>query len=184
MKRIPLIVVFGLILTFTANIQSVLAQDKTNLGGIKYTTPKGVFPMDWNKSGFKGVLFLEKDSPSGLFIAFANDNETLADLRERAAKFIVPMFLRDKDEKNVPEFQKSSIPNHKGDTGESGHYYSYSNGKTIVQVLFYEREANGKSIIYGYFANNGINEKNSEIWADDKGQGVKIFEKFWSSLSK
>lgn len=127
---------------------------------------------------------LRKDSPSGIFIAYPNDGESLVELRERAAKFVAPMFVSDENEKKKEiNYQKTPIPIHKGDIDNSGLYYSYENEKGMTQILFYEREANGKKFIYGYFANKGKDDKaNKDLWADNNGQGIKIFEKFWKTF--
>lgn len=177
MKRILTIFCFMLLLSL-----AVCAQ--TGKKGVVFKIPEDVFPMDWNKSGFKGILMLRKDSASGLFVGYPNENEKIEDFRERAAKFLVPMFIHDKDKVGEMKWQKSPIPIHRGDVEGSGFYYSYSNEKSVVQVLFYERESSGSRLLYGYFSSKGINDKPSNIWADDKGQGVKIFEKFWKTFSE
>lgn len=142
--------------------------------------------MDWNKNGFRGILMLRQESPSGIFVAYPNDGEKIEDLRERAAQFIAPMFINDENEKKTTKtFQKSSIPVHQGDVDNSGLYYAYENEKSATQILFYEREANGVRLIYGYFANKSKDSKeksSKDIWADENGQGVKIFEKFWKTF--
>jgi hypothetical protein len=155
--------------------------------GVVFKIPNDVFPMDWNKSGFKGVLMLRKDKPSGIFVAYPNDNESMEALRERAAKFILPMFGGDKAATEKVTLQKSSIPVHKGDTENAGSYYLYSGDKTQIQILFYERVANGKSFLYGYFANKNKESKDKDAikgWADEKGEGVKIFEEFWKTIKE
>lgn len=174
--------------TFTQIVSAQISEkdNQSNKGSIVFKIPDDVFPMDWNKNGFKGILMLRKDSPSGIFVAYPNDGETLEALRERAAKFIAPMFISDENEKKKEiNFQKSPIPVHKGDVDNSGLYYSNENEKSMTQILFYEREASGKRVIYGYFANKNKEAKAKavkDIWADDKGQGVKIFEKFWRTF--
>lgn len=179
MKRFSTIFLFLLIFSFAAFVQNSQAQK----GSAIFKIPEGVLPMDWNKSGFKGILMLRKDSPSGIFVAYPNDGEKIEELRERAAKFIAPMFTGpDKEKEKEIKFKTSSIPNHKGDFGDSGFYYSYTDEKTSVQILFYERTANGTHFIYGYFAQK--NNSYKDIWADEKGQGVKVFEKFWKTFKE
>ncbi len=182
MKRLITIFVFLLVFSCAAFVQTSFAQNRG--GGVIFKIPDDVFPMDWNKSGFKGILMLRKDSPSGIFVGYPNEGETIEALRERAAKFILPMIVgRDKEKSEAEvKFQITSIPNHKGDSGSAGQYYSYKNEKSEAQILFYERAANGSTFIYGYFALK--NESMKGIWADDKGQGVKIFEKFWKTFKE
>lgn len=182
MKRYLTLSVFLLVFSFAAFVQSSPAQSAKG-GGIVFKIPDGVFPMDWNKSGFKGILMLRKDSPSGIFIGYPNNGEKIEALKERAVKYITPMFIGDEEEKKGLTFETKSIPTHKGDSTAS--YYSYTGEKEIVQILLYERVASGNTLIYGYFANKGKDAKPEsvkDIWADDNGQGIKIFEKFWKSL--
>lgn len=159
----------------------------TKKGGVVFKIPDDVFPIDLQKSGFKGILMLRKDAPSGLFVAYPNDGETIDALRQRLAVYIVPMFMHDKDVAAKLTPQMSSIPVHPGDAENSGSYYLYTTGKTQVQILFYQRVANGNSLLYGYFANKNI-DSNDDVaikgWADKNGQGVKIFESFWKTIKE
>jgi hypothetical protein len=183
MKRFLTVFVFLLIFSFAAFVQTSPAQ--TQKGGVVFKIPDDVFPMDWNKNGFKGMLMLRKESPAGIFIGYPKEGEKIEEFRERAAKFIAPMVISDEEEKKGINFEKNSIPTHKGDS--AAFYYSYVNEKEMVQILFYERIANGNSLIYGYFAKKKKTDKPEsvkDLWADDKGQGVKIFEKFWKSLKE
>jgi len=181
MKRYLTLFVFLLIFSFAAFVQTSSAQ--SSKGGIVFKVPDDVFPMDWNKNGFKGMLMLRKDSPSGIFICYPNDEEKIEDLKARAVKTIAPIVVDDEEEKKGLTFETKSIPLHKGDSAAT--YYSYANEKDMVQILLYERIANGKTLIYGYFAKKGKDAKPEsvkKIWADDQGQGIKIFEKFWKSF--
>lgn len=190
MIRVLTILIFALFLAFSINAQTAPQTSEgkpPKKSGVIFKVPEDVFPMDWKKSGFKGMLMLRADSPSGIFACYPDDNEKIEDLRERAAKFIAPMFIRDEKEKKEITFQKSPIPNHKGDSGDSALYYSYTNEKSVIQILFYERVANDTKFIYGYFAMKNKDAKDKsvkDIWADDKGQGVEIFEKFWKTFAE
>jgi len=148
--------------------------------GIVFKIPDGVLPMDWNKSGFKGFLMLQKESPSGIFISSPNDGETIDQLRERAAKFIAPMVVDVKDKAVIP-FDIKSIAKHDGDFGEDGKYYFYRAEKSSVQILFYQRKTNGSVFLYGYFASKGNEDKKSSIWTGDDGKN-KLLEKFIKSF--
>jgi hypothetical protein len=191
MIRVLTVLIFVLFSAFYATAQTAPNQTSKNKNpkksGVVFKVPADVFPMDWKKSGFKGMLMLRKDSPSGIFICYPDDNESIEALRERAAGFIAPMFVRDEKEQKEITFQKSPIPNHKGDSGDSALYYSHANEKSLIQILFYERAANNTKFIYGYFAMKNKDAKDKaikDIWADDKGSGVKIFEKFWKTLDE
>lgn len=147
-------------------------------GQIVYKIPDGVFPMDWNKSGFKGTLMLEKDSPSGVFIAFPNDGETSDDLRERAAKFIAPMVAHSAKEKETIPFEVKQIGSHKGDLEDRGRYYFYKDEKSSVQILFFERKTPAAVVLYGYFSQKGNEEKKSKKWVGDDLKVPKLLTKF------
>lgn len=177
MKKISILVVFLTILF----VQASHAQSKS--GGVVFKIPEDVLPVDWNKNGFKGILMLRKDSPSGIFIGYPNDGEKMEDLKERAAKFAAPMVISDDNGGKEFKLEKTSIAKREGDSTDAV-YYSYANKKSMAQVIIYERVANGKPFIYGYFAFKDVNEdaKKSKIWADEKGQGIKVFEKFWKSI--
>lgn len=177
MKNIKIIFVFVVILF----VQASFAEAQS--GGVIFKIPDDVFPMDWNKSGFKGFLMLRKDSPSGVFIAYPNDNENLEDLKARAVKFIAPMVIKDDNGGADFKLEKKSILKREGDSSDA-FYHSYANKALMVQVIVYERVINEKPFIYGYFAakDKDADPKKIKIWADEKGQGVKIFEKFWKSI--
>lgn len=177
MKKISLFFV----LTFILLVHVSYAQSQN--GRVFFKIPEGVLPMDWNKSGFRGILMLRKDSPSGFFIAYPNDGEKIEDLKERAVKFVAPTVISDDDGGKDFKLEKTSIPKREGDSNEA-FYYSFANKKSMAQVILYERITNGKPFIYGYFAmkDKDADSKKVKSWADENGQGVKIFEKFWKSI--
>ena len=151
--------------------------------GIVFKVPDNVFPMDWKKSGFKGMLMLQQDSPSGVFISSPDDGESVEKLRERAAKFIAPMVVHETKDKNPIPFEIKVISGNKGDSVNEGKYYLYKGEKSSVQILFYTRASNGSTFLYGYFASKDKEKKKSSIWADDDGKGVKILKKFVDSFA-
>lgn len=151
---------------------------------IVYKIPDGVFPMDWNKSGFKGHLFLEQKSPSGIFVAFPNDEENIDQLRERAAKFLAPMVSGGEKEGQTLTFDIKSISSHEGDVADAGKYYLFKNQTTSVQILFFERSTPAGNVLYGYFANRSNDGKPGKIWIGDDMKEPKIFKKFIESMNK
>src|SRR5687768_2511648 len=164
MNRIVCAIAFSFAMGLTICGQVVDSRNATTGKGIVFKIPENVFPVDWNKNGFIGMLLLEQDSPSGVFAVYPNnEGETIEALRERVAKFIVPMFAHEEKEKKEFTFKKTPVPNHKGDFGTAGLYYLYENEKTLVQILFYEREGDAKNMLYGYFAkkNKDAKEKDS-----------------------
>lgn len=155
--------------------------------GVVFKVPDGVFPVDWNKNGFKGLLMLRRESPSGVFVCYPNDGETLDALKARAVKFIAPMFIGDEEEKKTVSFQTFPIPNHTAETGNTATYYAYSGEKNMIQILVYDRVAKGNNLVYGYFAMKDKTAKPSSVkglWADDRGSGVKFFDKFWKTIKE
>jgi hypothetical protein len=150
---------------------------------IVYKVPDGVLPMDWNKSKFKGMLFLAKDSPSGIFIAFPNDEESLGELRERAAKFIAPMVVHDSKDLDPIPFETKAIASNKGDVSDRGRHYLFKGEKAMVQIFFFERATPASNVLYGYFAQKGNNEKKSKIWVGDDLKMPKVFTKFVGSFN-
>lgn len=177
-----------------ASAASALAQsnDKNGAddvnGGISFKVPENVFPMDWKKSEFKGILFLQKDGPSGMFISYPNDGETIDDLIKRAAKFIAPMISNfGKDTNSKAEFEVRTIPAHENDSVDSASYYAFKDSSVEVQILFYERtDRKDRKLIYGYFSRRDLKSEKSgdKTWADQNGNGVKSFDKFWKTIKK
>ena len=179
------LIIFLLIVFYSSAPAQESNNNTSNKEGVTFKVPDDVFAADFRKSGFNGILMLRKDAPSGLFVIYPNDNETIEHLRDRLATFAVPMFIQDKSEvgKLVPKI--TPIPVHPGDVDKSGSYYLYSTDKTQIQVLFYQHIANGRLFLYGYFANKNVDSKDDVAikgWADENGQGVKIFEKFWKTI--
>ena len=173
-NRIITFILFGL-LFFIGTALSTPAQ-------IVYKIPDGVFPMDWSKSGFKGTLMLDKDSPSGIFIAFPNEGESGDDLRDRAAKFIAPMVVHDTKEKATIPFEVKSITSHKGDIEDRGRYYFFKGEKESVQIIFFERKTPAAVVLFGYFAQKKNDDTKSKIWVGDNFKDPKLLKKFTDSF--
>lgn len=151
-------------------------------GQMVYKIPDGVFPLDWNKNGFKGYMYLEKNSPSGLFIAYPNDGESLDELRERAAKFIAPMVVSDSKDKDPLAFEIKPISSHKDDVSDRGRYYFFKGEKASVQILFFERKTPASNVLYGYFAQKKNEETKNKYWVGDDLKMPKLFNKFVGSF--
>jgi hypothetical protein len=172
-----------LIVFAAANVQ---AQNKTGEEaekkagqGITFKIPDKVMPMPWQD--FKGVLMLYQKQPGGMFISYPNENESLDDLKKRAEKFIANMFVHDEKKAGELQWQVKSVPSHRGDKGESAVMKLYDGEKEALQITFYEREWNGLSLIYGYFARKSKTSKDKDDSADfldDKGEGSKKFDEF------
>lgn len=148
---------------------------------IVFKIPNDVFPMDWNKSGFKGTLMLQKESPSGVFIAYPNQGESSDELRERAAKFIAPMVSDAKAEEAIT-FEIKTIKSNKDDIQDRGRYYLYKGQKTSMQILFFERQTPAAVVLYGYFAQKDTEKKKRKIWVGDDLKLPKLLSKFVDSF--
>ncbi|MDQ3802175.1 MAG: hypothetical protein M3384_22335 [Acidobacteriota bacterium] len=153
--------------------------------GVTFKIPDGMMPMQW--SNFKGVLMLNGKLPAGIFISYPNENEAIEDLKVRAREFILPMFAHDKKDAKDKDiaWQIKDIPAHAGDReGAVAKMYLYQGEKQSVQISIYEREWNGLQFIYGYFSMKtaGREKDARKTWADDKGQKIEAFEKFWKTF--
>ena len=110
MKRKSLISIFVFACVFTA-ISNLNAQNVTNhktkdeakksaKNGVTFKIPDKVMPMKWKD--FKGMLMLSQKIPSGIFITYPEESESLADLKIRAEKSVAAQkILRDPIE-NLP----------------------------------------------------------------------------------
>ena len=151
-----------------------------------FKVPKDVFPLDSKITGFHGMIMIHKDKPLGVFIVYPDEKETMGHLRERVVKYVLPMFFHKNGEEQgiLPSPESSSVPSHKGDTGNTGLLHLYSADQGQIQMLFFERAIQDKTYTYGYFAYMKKGSKtDSKNWTDEKGNGVKIFDEFWKTLS-
>jgi hypothetical protein len=180
-----------IILAFTFGIfaQSTIPstpESKPETGkGIVFKIPEGVMPLDWKKNSFKGLLMLAKEDPTGVFITSPNDGETVENITNRIKKWIVPVFGNKEKDPEQFQFTTTDLPIHQGD--KAAKMYLYEADKQQVQILIYERETNGSTFLYGYFAMKNDKTKSKDlkrIWANDKGEGIKVFDAFWKSFPK
>jgi hypothetical protein len=151
--------------------------------GVTFKIPDGLMPLEWTKNGFKGLLLLDKHDPTGIFISYPEEGETIDALTTRAKSWIVPMFVHDDKKADKFQWKSAELPLHKGD--KAGKLHLYESDKQSVQVLIYEREWSGLTFIYGYFAMKSDKTKEKDLkkmWADDKGEGIKVFDKFWKTF--
>lgn len=147
--------------------------------GVVFKTPDKF--MRAELSGFKGTMFLNPDKPSGIFITYPNENESIEDLTKRARAWFVTFFVRDK--KKEISWQLRPVKPHSTDKAANVHLYE--SPEMNVQVIVYEREVNGLTFIYGYFAmrnSKGDGRYSGADFLNDEGKGVKAFEKFQKSI--
>lgn len=91
------------------------------------------------------------------------------------------------DEKKVEEivWQTKSVPVHKGDKTDSAIIKTFDSPNQSIQITTYEREWNGLSFVYGYFAMKSKTSKSkddSAIFLDENGKGSKVFDSFWKTF--
>lgn len=151
--------------------------------GQVFKAPKDVFPLPGKDTGFDhGMLMIRQKQPAGVFIEYPKENESLDQLRQRLADYIFPMFMHSKGQIKISP-TITTIPTHVGDVADSGRMFYYAGEKVEVQMLFYERQAKGKTYLYGYFGQRSQDSKEPRDWADDKGNGVKFFDEFWETIT-
>ena len=184
--KLSLLICLLTVLVFSSLAQTVTTHTDENDAkkaagqGITFKIPDGYMPMkEW--SGFKGVLMLNAKQPAGIFISYPDKGEKIDDLIARVVKYVPPMFVHDEKTAGALKWNISDIPVHDGDKTASGKMYIATNDTDTVQISFYQREWNDLTLIYGYFSLKGKKVDN-DVWADDKGQGIKGFEKFWKTF--
>jgi hypothetical protein len=151
--------------------------------GITFKIPDGVMPLDWK--GFKGMLMLYRKRPGGIFVSYPNEKESIPELKSRAAAAIATMFVHDEKKSGELTWQLSSMPAHRGDKGELADVKLYDSEVESLQIVLYERERNGLTLIYGHFARKSKTSKDkddSTEFLDQKGKGSPEFDKFWKTF--
>ncbi len=177
---------------FTAQAQGVSNHknekdaEKAADKGVTFKIPEKVMPMPkW--VGFKGMLMLSSEGPSGIFISYPDEGETLDALRGRAEKSLVKMFVHDDAKVENVQWNSNSTAAHDGDKSETALTKIYDDNTQTVQITFYERQSNGLDFIYGYFARKSkTSDKkgDSANFLDEKGKGSKVFDNFWKTFPK
>ena len=133
--------------------------------------------------GFKGLTMLNPDAPAAIFVAYPNEGESIKDLSRRVVKAIPGLFFGAKEKEFV--WTAKSIEPNQGD--KAGSLNTAGDSKAFFQVALFEREWNGLTFVYGYFAMKTENSKKGDLdkyWLDENGKGVKPFEKFVKTFPK
>lgn len=127
--------------------------------------------------GFKGMTMLNPNAPAAIFVTYPNEGESIADLSKRVVKAIPGLFFGAKNKEFV--WTTKSIEANQGD--KAGSINTAGDGKMFFQVALFEREWNGLTVVYGYYAMKNENAKKDDsdkYWLDENGKGVEPFEKF------
>jgi hypothetical protein len=186
MKKLTLILITLIAFCLAANAQTVKTYEtkeeaQKNAGqGITYKVPDKYMAGPF--AGFKGMTMLNPEKPVGIFISYPNENESIEALKARLLPAIAKMFLHDEKVVEKAVWQTKILPVHAGDKGDKAVMNLHEGEQMTLQVTFYEREHNGLTFVYGYFAMKLTGSKKSKDFLDDSGQGVKEFEKFWKSF--
>lgn len=128
-------------------------------------------------AGFKGVTMLNPDAPAAIFVTYPNEGESVEDLSKRVLNAIPNLFFGGKEKEYV--WTSKSIEVNQGD--KAGSLNTTNSGNSSFQVALFERDWNGLSFVYGYFAMKSGKSKKGDLdkyWLDENGKGVKPFEKF------
>lgn len=173
-----MLVISGLLAAIAA---STAAQDSTK-GAAVFKIPDGYMPVP--TTDFRGMIMLDPKKPAGMFVTYPNDNESTETLTKRLLDFIGPMFIHEKSkDKAELTWDTTSLLSHKGDGDGKAKVNVSKRANQEVQVTIYERAAGLHPFLYGYFAMRHIPRKGDDPkFLDEKGQGVKAFEKLWKSF--
>jgi len=134
---------------------------------------------------FKGLLMLNPDAAAAIVVSYPNDGESLDDLHKRLLIKVPSFFNKLKPEETV--WTSKSVETNDGDRPNSGILFSGKDGDSILQLLTFQREVNGSTFLYGYFAMRSPKTKESDVkkyWLDEKGKGVKPFDEFVRNIVK
>ena len=147
--------------------------------GVTFKIPDKFMTAPLN--GFKGMMMLNRDAPAGIFVSYPNEGESIGDLTKRVLNAIPKLFGGAKDKEHV--WTTKSVDSNEGDKAGTGTLNQTANadGTSSMQVALFEREWNGLTFVYGYFAMKSDKSKNKDLnkyWLDEKGKGVKPLEKF------
>lgn len=153
-------------------------------GSIKI--PEGLLPAPGKGMGYNGMFFLDQNAPAVIFMCNPNKDETIESLKGRLKDTALQMVsAKDVDKTEPKEWKESAIPGHKGDLPDVSKMYLYEGKEELIQLLIYERNPAGSSFLYGYFAKRDKKATDKDVkgkWADEKGNGVKLFDKFWKAM--
>lgn len=131
-----------------------------------------------------GILMLNPQKPSGMFLVYPDKGETTQQLMDKVKSLVAGMFFHVPESKVNVTWTASALPKHKGVENESGTLFAASDEKHEAQLAFYVRNFDGTEIAYGYFSNRKKDSKSEEggQFLDSSGGGVEDFDKFWKSI--
>ncbi|HEV7642305.1 MAG TPA: hypothetical protein VGO50_00060 [Pyrinomonadaceae bacterium] len=186
MKR-KFLIIFSVLLFSSISMQAqtrgMTKAEAREADGVNFGMLDGIVPVKWKN--FRGTLLREGKKPSGMFIVFQNEGESLDTIRSRAGKAIAGMFIKDDKKVDDITWQTKSLPAHEGDKENTAIMNIYDGDAETIQVVYYVRERKNAVFVYGYFARKSKTSKkksDSGDFMDENGEGIKIFDKFWRSF--
>jgi len=168
------------------NLVSAQDQGDSSKGAAAFKIPDGY--MRAPLTDFRGMFLLDPKKAGGMFVTYANDNETTEALRQRILTTIAPMFIHDskgKSDLTAVTWTSQPLPSHPGDGDGTAATNTYTLATQEVQVAIYERTGGPRPFLYGYFAMRHKPQKGDDgKFLDAQGNGVKAFDKLWKSFPK
>lgn len=144
---------------------------------VTFKIPEGFMPTEIPPDK-KGLMMLSPKKPAGMFVAYTPDNQKSEDFVNQLRNTFAEFFVGVKNTKF--EWKEAALLARDGVTNETGKLLTASAKDKEVQVLAYIRTiAEGRNVIYGYFAmKDAKSKKNSAEFVDATGKGVKEFDAF------
>jgi hypothetical protein len=168
--------------TFTRTINEG-EQSQGGDHGIIFKTPKGYMPLDFPE--IKGVLMITQKKPSGMFIVYPSNGQSIDEISNKVRATIKGMFVH--GGKTEPQWSVASLEPHQGISDETGTLALGTGPEQDIQIATYTRAIGEYKYLYGYFALRNKTDKSKEQngeFLDSTGKGVKEFDEFWRSIGK
>ena len=144
---------------------------------IRSKSPDDYFPANFSKHA--GKLLLNVNGPSGMFVGYPADGQSMEAFMDEMKARARQMFFHDVTE---IAWYSQSLSAHAG-VEEKANLFMAFDATREVQLAFYERP---EGFAYGYFAmrhTNGDRRCPEGQFIDSFGAGVKAFEAFVDSIS-
>jgi predicted aspartyl protease len=172
-----------LLIALTLINPTASAQDSSK-GAAVFKIPDGY--MKAPLTVFRGMMMLDPKKAAGMFVTYPNDDEPTEALRARLLPFLGKMFIHDKGKSEmILTWTTQPLTSHPNDGAGVATANVYTGASQDIQIVIYERTTGVRPFLYGYFAMRHHSGKEDDgEFLDDKGQGVKAFEKLWKSFPK
>jgi hypothetical protein len=156
---------------------------------VGFKVPEGYMRSDFPRIAqrrYKGMLMLDQDSPSGMFIILLGEGQAVDEPEADVESIIKSLLVHS----SLPEpgWSTSSLPAHEGVSDESGKLVTGFSYVQEIQIAVYRRSVGSVPFAYGYFAvrdrTGGMKEETNGKFLDVTGRGVKVFDKFLRSIKE